>query len=116
MLYDGLANSALLDYAPQAERICVGKHGEVPIWKQSAINQRMIDLARQGKRVVRLGDQRFARTPRVGGATAAESAFEVVPGITARWPWRVCGHPIDPSRPCPAVAFVTGQQQELALR
>jgi len=119
VLYDGLVNLALLDYAPQAIKISVGKHGKSPIWQQSQINHEMIRLARQGKTVVRLkgGD------PAVFGRTAEELealsnfqiAFEVVPGITAALAVAAyAGIPLTHRDHASAVALVTGQQQEHA--
>jgi uroporphyrinogen III methyltransferase / synthase len=54
VLYDGLANPRLLDFASQAEKISVGKHGIQPIWSQPDINHAMVRLAKAGKIVVRL--------------------------------------------------------------
>lgn len=87
VLYDYLANDALLSHAPpQAERICLGRHGAGKIWKQPQINERMVAEALAGKTVVRLkgGD------PSVFGRMAEETAacraagipYEVVPGVT----------------------------------
>jgi uroporphyrinogen III methyltransferase / synthase len=117
VLFDGLANPCLLNHARQAEKISVGKHGMVPIWTQSQINQRLVELAMQGKKVVRLkgGD------PAVFGRTAEELEalqqhqieFEVVPGITAAL--AVAGYtgiPLTHRNHASAVALVTGQQHE----
>ena len=65
VLYDGLSNPELLQYAPQAEKICVGKHGKSRIWTQNEIIQEILGHAKAGKIVVRLkgGDPAvFART------------------------------------------------------
>lgn len=117
VLYDGLANLALLEQAPRAEKISVGKHGKDPIWQQSAINKRLIELASEGKQVVRLkgGD------PAVFGRTAEELtalqergiAFEVVPGITAALAVAsYSGIPLTHRDHASAVALVTAQQQD----
>lgn len=117
VLFDGLANLALLEQAPRAQKICVGKHGKDPIWHQSTINSRMVELAREGKRVVRLkgGD------PAVFGRTAEELtalheqgiAFEVVPGITAALAVAsYAGIPLTHRDHASAVALITGQQQD----
>lgn len=87
VLYDYLANDALLRHAPaDAERVCLGRHGDGKIWSQDEINARMVADARAGKTVVRLkgGD------PSVFGRLAEETAalrdagipYEVVPGVT----------------------------------
>lgn len=88
VIYDGLANAALLKYAPaNAETISVAKRGGCESIKQEQISELLIEKAREGKTVVRLkgGDPMlFAR----GGEEAAALqkagiAFEIVPGITA---------------------------------
>ena len=116
VLYDGLANPALLRMAARAELISVGKHGIGPLWTQDEINRQLIDLASQGHRVVRLkgGDPAvFARTAEeLEAITAAGIAFEVVPGITAALAAAsYVGIPITHRHHASAVAFITGQQQ-----
>ena len=55
LLYDELIDPALLDQAPKnAQRIPVGKRAGGLSHKQEEINALLVDLARQGKRVVRL--------------------------------------------------------------
>jgi uroporphyrinogen III methyltransferase/synthase len=88
VVYDFLANPALLAHAsPRAEMIYVGKKGSDHTLAQEDINRLIVNLARSGKRVVRLkgGDPYiFGR----GGEEAedladAGLAFEVVPGVTS---------------------------------
>ncbi len=88
VLHDALANPALLPrFAPQARHEDVGKHKGRHACSQEAINDRLITLARQGLRVVRLkgGDPcLFGR----GGEEALALAragipFEIVPGISS---------------------------------
>lgn len=117
VLYDGLANLALLGFAPRAELISVGKHGKTPIWSQREINDRMLQMARQGKAVVRLkgGDPAvFARTAEELEALELHGIdYEVVPGITAAL--AVAGYtgiPLTHRDHSSAVALVTGMQQE----
>ncbi len=116
VLYDGLANSRILQMAPQAQLISVGKHGQIPLWTQADINSKLLDLARQGLCIVRLkgGDPAvFARTAEeLEVLSAAKIPFEVVPGITAALAAAsYVGIPITHRQHASAVAFVTGQQQ-----
>src|SRR5580700_8374158 len=88
VLYDHLANPALLDLAPaRAERIYVGKKKSVHAFSQEEICAMMIDRARRGLNVVRLkgGDPFiFGRGGEELEALAdAGVAFEVVPGVTS---------------------------------
>lgn len=116
VLYDGLANPQLLELAPHAECICVGKHGQTPIWTQADINAKLVELAQTGRVVVRLkgGDPAvFARTAEeLEALVEADVPFEVVPGITAALAAAsYVGIPLTHREHASAVAFVTGQQQ-----
>lgn len=88
VIYDQLANPALLDFAPEtAEKIDVGKHAGNHTLPQAEINALLLKKAQEGKRVVRLkgGD------PFIFGRGGEEAEFlvengasyEVVPGVTA---------------------------------
>ncbi len=88
VLYDYLANPALLRYAPdRAERIYVGRRGRGQYQDQADINRLLIDRARAGQVVVRLkgGDPFvFGRGGEEAEAVASAGVpFEVVPGVTA---------------------------------
>src|SRR5712671_6013934 len=88
ILYDHLANDALLDLAPpSAERQYVGKKKSVHAFTQEEICAMLIDRARRGLTVVRLkgGDPFiFGRGGEEAEALAAAGVpFEVVPGITS---------------------------------
>ncbi|RMH07691.1 MAG: uroporphyrinogen-III C-methyltransferase [Nitrospirae bacterium] len=86
--HDNLANPLLLTYAPpEAERIYVGRRGRGAYMPQEAINQLLVDKAREGKRVVRLkgGDPLvFGRGGEEAEWLAASGVpFEIVPGVTS---------------------------------
>ena len=88
VLYDKLVAPAVVDMARrEARKIDVGKRGYLPSCKQDEITQLMIDLARDGKRVVRLkgGDPMiFGRAnEEIEGLRAAGVPVTVVPGVTA---------------------------------
>ena len=86
-LYDALAHPALLEHCPQAEQRNVGKRYGEDSAAQDEIIQQMIELARAGKRVVRLkgGDPlMFARGAEEALALAeAGVKFEIVPGVSS---------------------------------
>lgn len=88
VVYDALVDQRILDHAPDgAELIFAGKRGGRPSPTQRSITLRLIELARAGKRVLRLkgGDPFvFGR----GGEEALEMTragvpYRIVPGITA---------------------------------
>src|SRR5581483_10630330 len=55
VIYDYLANPALLEHAPEAaERVYAGKRAGDHTLTQDEINQLLVDYARLGKTVVRL--------------------------------------------------------------
>lgn len=87
VLHDALAHPALLEACAHAEKRNVGKRFGEPSSKQEEINHELIELARQGKRVVRLkgGDPlMFARGSEEALALArAGIPFEIVPGVSS---------------------------------
>ncbi|MCL6605969.1 MAG: uroporphyrinogen-III C-methyltransferase [Paenibacillus sp.] len=88
LVYDRLASPRLLKWMkPGGEKIYVGKRPDRHTMKQEEINQLLVDLALQGKTVVRLkgGD------PTIFGRVGEEAEllrrhgipYEIVPGITS---------------------------------
>src|SRR3979490_2880720 len=116
VLYDHLANEALLRVAPvNAELIYVGKKKAAHAFTQEQICQMMIERARRGLSVVRLkgGDPFiFGRGGEEAEALAdAGIPFEVVPGIAAP-PWLApyAGVPLTHRDHPSVVSFVTGHE------
>ena len=88
VVYDALVDERVLALAsPSASREYAGKRGGKPSPKQRDISARLIELARAGKRVLRLkgGDPFvFGRGAEEALAlVAAKVPFRVVPGITS---------------------------------
>jgi uroporphyrin-III C-methyltransferase/precorrin-2 dehydrogenase/sirohydrochlorin ferrochelatase len=88
ILFDDLVAPEILDFSRrEAKRMLVGKTGGRPSCKQDEINALMIDLAKAGKRVVRLkgGDPMiFGRAnEEIAALRRAGITFEVIPGISA---------------------------------
>ena len=118
VLYDYLANPALLDLAPaHAERIYVGKKKSVHAFSQEEICAMLVERARRGLNVVRLkgGDPFiFGRGGEEAEALAAAGvAFEIVPGVTS--PLGIAaytGVPLTHREHTKVVTFVTGHDAE----
>jgi uroporphyrinogen III methyltransferase / synthase len=120
IVYDALVNPLLVDDAwigrsQEAEKIFVGKRGGAPSMEQSAITALLLQLARDGKRVVRLkgGDPMvFGR----GGEEAiaiveAGLELEVVPGVTAGVAAPAyAGIPVTHRGVSTSVTFITGHE------
>jgi uroporphyrinogen III methyltransferase/synthase len=116
VLYDYLANQALLEYVPaEAERIYVGRRGRGAYQDQQEVNRLIIDKAREGKVVVRLkgGDPFvFGRGGEEAEAIAAAGLpFEVVPGVTSAVAVPAyAGIPVTHRTLASTVTFVTGHE------
>ena len=88
IVYDALVDESILELAaPGAEMVFAGKRGGKPSPKQPDISARLVRLAREGRRVLRLkgGDPFvFGRGGEEALALAAAGIpFRIVPGITA---------------------------------
>jgi uroporphyrin-III C-methyltransferase/precorrin-2 dehydrogenase/sirohydrochlorin ferrochelatase len=88
VLYDNLVSAPILELTRRdAERIYVGKQRALHTMRQEEINARMVELARAGKRVLRLkgGDPYvFGRGgEEIETLAASGIRFQVVPGVTA---------------------------------
>ena len=116
VVYDALANPALLALARGAELHEVGKRGgQRESARQDDINALLVRLGREGKRVVRLkgGDPFvFGRGSEEAQALAADGVpFEVVPGVTAGIAAPAyAGIPVTHRAVATSVTFVTGHE------
>ena len=116
VIYDALVQKSILDWAPQAEHIYAGKRGGKPSAKQRDISLQLVDLAKDGKRVLRLkgGD------PFVFGRGGEEAQtlvqhgipIRIIPGISAGiGGLAYAGIPVTHRDVNQSVTFVTGHDQ-----
>lgn len=116
VIYDALVQEEILAWAPQAEHIYAGKRGGKPSAKQRDISLRLVDLARAGKRVLRLkgGD------PFVFGRGGEEAQtlvqhgipVRIIPGISAGiGGLAYAGIPVTHRDVNQSVTFITGHDQ-----
>ncbi len=116
VIYDALVDERILDWAPQAEKIYAGKRGGKPSAVQRDISLQLVDLARAGKRVLRLkgGD------PFVFGRGGEEAQtlvqhgvpVRIIPGISAGiGGLAYAGIPVTHRDVNQSVTFITGHDQ-----
>ena len=116
VVYDALVSAEILEWAPNAELIYAGKRGGKPSAKQRDISLKLVDLAREGRKVLRLkgGD------PFVFGRGGEEAQtlvqhgipIRIIPGISAGiGGLAYAGIPVTHRDVNQSVTFVTGHDQ-----
>ena len=115
VLHDKLPGPEIIDSVPEAKREDVGKRAGGEWTPQEYTNRRMVELAHEGNRVVRLkgGDPFvFGRGGEEAEHLAAEGVpFEVVPGVTSAIAGpAVAGIPVTHRDHASSVSFVTGHE------
>lgn len=114
IVYDALVGPGLLEMAnSRAERIFAGKRGGKPSPSQADITLRLVELARSGRKVLRLkgGDpMMFGRGGEEAETLSREGIpFRIVPGITAGvGGLAYAGIPVTHRATNHAVIFLTG--------
>jgi uroporphyrin-III C-methyltransferase len=121
IVHDALVSPDLLAMAPRrTRRLFAGKRGGRPSPKQADISLQLIELAKAGKRVLRLkgGDPfMFGRGGEEAGALArAGVPFRIVPGISAGLGGLAyAGVPVTHRDTNQAVIFLTGHDETGAV-
>ncbi|MBB4005969.1 uroporphyrinogen-III C-methyltransferase [Allorhizobium taibaishanense] len=121
VVHDALVDEACLAYAnPAAELEYAGKRGGKPSAKQRDISLRLVDLAKSGKRVLRLkgGDPFVFGRGGEEALTLVEHGvpFRIVPGITAGiGGLAYAGIPVTHREVNHAVTFLTGHDSSGAV-
>ncbi|MHC5060555.1 MAG: uroporphyrinogen-III C-methyltransferase [Planctomycetota bacterium] len=116
IIYDGLVNTALLNYAAgAAELISVRKRTGSKPCNQQTINELIVEKASEGKTVVRLkgGDPGMFGRAHEEAARCADAGidFEIIPGITAGLGAAdYCGIFLSDREHTSQVIFVTGHE------
>jgi uroporphyrin-III C-methyltransferase len=116
VVYDALVEPGILSWAPQAHHIYAGKRGGKPSAKQRDISLRLVELARQGHRVLRLkgGDPFvFGRGGEEAQTLVAHGIpIRIIPGISAGiGGLAYAGIPVTHRDVNQSVTFVTGHDQ-----
>jgi len=117
VVFDKLANFNFVSYlSAAAEWIDVGKQADKHTMPQEEINQLLVDLAKQGKRVVRLkgGDPYvFGRGGEEAEVLVANHIpFEVVPGVTSSIAVpAAAGIPVTHREHCTSFHVITGHER-----
>jgi uroporphyrin-III C-methyltransferase len=117
VVYDALVDRRVLDYArPEASIEFAGKRGGKPSPKQRDISLRLVQLARTGKRVLRLkgGDPFVFGRGGEEALTLVEAGipFRIVPGVSAAiGALAYAGIPVTHRDVNHAVTFLTGHDQ-----
>jgi uroporphyrin-III C-methyltransferase len=115
VLHDKLPGPEILDSIPEGKREDVGKRAGGERTEQPEINARLVELADEGKEVVRLkgGDPFvFGRGGEEAEYLAAHGVpFEVVPGVTSAVAApAAAGVPVTHREHASSVSFVTGHE------
>ncbi|EMA51329.1 uroporphyrinogen-III C-methyltransferase [Halococcus morrhuae DSM 1307] len=115
VLHDKLPGPEIIDTIPEAKREDVGKRAGGERTSQEYTNERLVELAREGKDVVRLkgGDPFvFGRGGEETSHLAANGIdFEVVPGISSALAApELAGIPTTHREHASSVSFVTGHE------